>query len=137
MSVVCIEAIYAMISFMFMYFAAVEPIIANIKLIIHLWNCRFTKDMLHIKGVTFIYATTVWKSHIKMRLMSHFSHILQIIAIIAILSYCPKSCETFKLTVIHNNDFHTRFAPINVNSDLCTHGQKCLGGAARTVAKVR
>jgi len=46
-------------------------------------------------------------------------------------------CTTFNLTVIHNNDFHTHYSPINTYGSECMSGKECFGGVARTVTKVR
>lgn len=48
--------------------------------------------------------------------------------------------DALNLTVIHNNDFHTRYVPIKTrNYAECepdSNNTDCIGGAARTVAKV-
>jgi 2',3'-cyclic-nucleotide 2'-phosphodiesterase (5'-nucleotidase family) len=49
----------------------------------------------------------------------------------------PLICSTFNLTVIHNNDYHTHYPPININNFDCKSGEECFGGVARTVTKVR
>ncbi len=46
-------------------------------------------------------------------------------------------CTTFNLTVIHNNDYHTHYPPINIYNSECKSGEECFGGVARTVTKVR
>ncbi len=46
-------------------------------------------------------------------------------------------CTTFNLTVIHNNDYHTHYPPINTYGSECKSGEECFGGVARTVTKVR
>ncbi|CAG2107041.1 unnamed protein product [Medioppia subpectinata] len=46
-------------------------------------------------------------------------------------------CRTLNITILHNNDFHTHFEPMNEWSAECKSGeQQCFGGIARTVAKV-
>jgi 2',3'-cyclic-nucleotide 2'-phosphodiesterase (5'-nucleotidase family) len=53
-----------------------------------------------------------------------------------LLQFC-NYCNAFNLTIVHNNDFHTHFAPININSIPCKIGvEECYGGAARTVSMV-
>lgn len=50
------------------------------------------------------------------------------------------SCEDLKLTILHNNDFHARFAPTNVEGAPCSSSKSkplCYGGAARTVSFVK
>lgn len=48
--------------------------------------------------------------------------------------------DSFNLTLIHNNDIHSHFAPINEWSSPCDQNSlkagKCFGGVARIVAKV-
>ncbi len=46
-------------------------------------------------------------------------------------------CSTFNLTIIHNNDYHTHYPPINTYGSECKSGEECFGGVARTVTKVR
>jgi 2',3'-cyclic-nucleotide 2'-phosphodiesterase (5'-nucleotidase family) len=46
-------------------------------------------------------------------------------------------CLAFNLTIIHNNDFHTHYPPINTFGSECKSGEECFGGVARTVTKVR
>ena len=44
------------------------------------------------------------------------------------------ACDSFNLTILHNNDFHSRFAPTSLDSSPCTPGANvsCIAGAART-----
>lgn len=48
--------------------------------------------------------------------------------------------SALNLTVIHNNDFHTRFVPMksrNYAECELNNATECIGGVARTVAEVR
>ena len=48
--------------------------------------------------------------------------------------------DSFNLTLIHNNDIHSHFAPVNVWSSPCDdkslQSGKCFGGVARIMAEV-
>ena len=59
-----------------------------------------------------------------------------IIGLVSIISKNIEFCSSFNLTVLHNNDFHTHFEPINEFSSECKSNELCYGGVARTVAKV-
>ena len=48
--------------------------------------------------------------------------------------------ELFKLTILHNNDIHSRYMETSIYSSPCkdrAHGSKCFGGAARSVYLVK
>ena len=63
---------------------------------------------------------------------------------IFVIFTCIYSVQSFSLTVLHNNDFHSHFAPINQWGNPCdddlskSKAEKvCYGGAPRTIAKVK
>ena len=43
----------------------------------------------------------------------------------------------FPLNIIHLNDFHARFEETNLQTSACKQGEKCIGGYARVVSKVK
>lgn len=60
--------------------------------------------------------------------------------LLCILYYHLVNVKSFNLTLLHNNDLHSHFAPINVWSSPCDNSSlingKCFGGVARIIAKV-
>ena len=59
--------------------------------------------------------------------------------LILIVELCLSvSVNSFNLTILHNNDFHARYTPINKLNGECDpeRDKVCFGGVARTVAKV-
>ncbi|RWS09743.1 nucleotidase-like protein [Dinothrombium tinctorium] len=49
-------------------------------------------------------------------------------------------CDLFNLTILHNNDFHSHFSPMNEDGTQCNEHsshRKCFGGVPRTVYKIK
>lgn len=61
-----------------------------------------------------------------------------IIFILCSLQLWSTCCAKLRLTIVHNNDVHVRFAPITEQSSLCRPEQldTCIAGAARTAQMV-
>lgn len=59
------------------------------------------------------------------------------VVLLFLLSSCPSNIasQEYKLKILHNNDFHSRFAPISSDGSPCDDkkNDKCIGGVARTV----
>lgn len=63
-----------------------------------------------------------------------------VVAVVAVLFHTFPPSSALNLTVIHNNDFHTRFVPMkSKNYAECEldNATECIGGAARTVAEMK
>jgi len=60
--------------------------------------------------------------------------------LLCILCHHLVDVQSFNLTLLHNNDFHSHFAQVNAWSSPCDNttakNGKCFGGVARIVAKV-
>ncbi len=61
---------------------------------------------------------------------------IQYVFIVVFVGNYVQICSSFKLTVLHNNDFHSHFEPIDTYGSKCKTGDECFGGVARTVSKV-
>jgi len=56
---------------------------------------------------------------------------------VVLLFYFVVSVSCYRLTVLHNNDFHSRFAPTTIDGSRCDEvTQSCIAGVARTVHEV-
>lgn len=63
-----------------------------------------------------------------------------VVVVATVLFHTFPPSSALNLTVIHNNDFHTRFVPMkSKNYAECEldNATECIGGAARTVAEVK
>ena len=62
----------------------------------------------------------------------------QVLTVFFILIKCISSSEDlFPLTIIHLNDMHARFEETNTLANTCKEHDKCIGGYARVVTKVK
>ncbi|CAG9797883.1 unnamed protein product [Chironomus riparius] len=55
---------------------------------------------------------------------------------ISIKCFCVAE-DLFPLTIIHMNDMHARFEETNLLANICKENEKCIGGFARVVTKVK
>nr|XP_027198581.1 protein 5NUC-like isoform X2 [Dermatophagoides pteronyssinus] len=79
-----------------------------------------------------------------MSLKSSYSFLLLLIRLLAIqwLIMFKSVTSEFRLTIIHNNDFHANYLPMKANNNAeCFENwdknKDCVGGVARTVGKVK
>ena len=54
-----------------------------------------------------------------------------------VISFVSQASCNYKLIILHNNDFHSRFAPTTVDGSPCDEAkQQCIAGVTRTVHEV-
>ena len=88
-------------------------------------------------AISFVLAKTKCSHTFEMKKLLSFL-ILQIIFCTFAQQMVQKADDDlFPLNIIHLNDFHARFEETNLQTSACKEGERCIGGYARVVSKVK